>query len=332
MAVSVVFWPCTIASAEDPLFSTDLILEITIDGPLKKLKRSKSPSTRFTGRLELENGSTVPMELSKYGISRLEKCDLPLFKIEIDEAHADGTPFAGHRTVRMVTPCHHDSAYDRFILLEYLVYRSYGIITEPALRVRLASTRFLDSEKPAFEETGLSFFVEDIGAAAERNGMAWLDIEEQPIEGLSPPQLALFALFQYLVGNTDWSAASAAEGNRCCHNVAILGAQNDQWNTPLPYDFDHAGLVNAPYASPDRQLPIRSVTQRWYRGLCESNDSISAAIAIFNEKRPELDKLFNDDNLPDPNARKRALKYIDAFYETINDPRQVEKRILSSCR
>ena len=33
-----------------------------------------------------------------------------------------------------------------------------------------------------------------------------------------------------------------------------------------------------------------------------------------------------------PKARKRALKYIESFYDTINDPRKLENRIIGACR
>lgn len=320
------------ASAEEPLFGTDQVLEITIRGPLREVASSTEPSTEFAGRFELGDGTTVPMVYSKYGVSRLEECALPLLKIEIKEEHARGTPFEGHRTVRLVTPCHPSSAWDRYILLEYLAYRCFDVIAEPALRARLASVRFLDSDRPAFEDTRLSFFVEDIEAAAERFGMKWLDIEAQPVEGLDPPQLALLSLFQYMVGNTDWSVVASAEGDRCCHNVAVLGSEGEDLGTLIPFDFDYSGLVNAPYAHPNQRLPIHRVTQRWYRGFCASNEFVTAASKIFNEKRPELERLVKDDRLPDPKARKRAWKYIEAFYETINDPKQAEKRILSTCR
>jgi hypothetical protein len=320
------------ASAEESLFATDQVLEITIRGPLRELARSTEPSTGFAGRFELGDGTKIPMVFSKYGVSRLEECALPLLKIEIDEEHARGNPFEGHRTVRLVTPCHPSSAWDRYTLLEYLAYRCYAVITEPALRARLASVRFLDSERPAFEDTRLSFFLEDIEAAAERHGLEWFDIESQSVDGLDPSELAVLALFQYMVGNTDWSVVASAEGERCCHNVAVFGSDGERFNTLVPFDFDSSGLVNAPYATPNQKLPIHRVTQRWYRGFCASNELVPAAFEIFNEKRPELEWIFRDDRLPDPKARKRAWKYIEAFYETINDPKQAERRILSSCR
>jgi hypothetical protein len=320
------------ASAAEPLFAGDDVLDLTIYGPLTSLTRGTPDSTPVAGRLELANGETIPVTFSTYGISRLRECGTPCLKIMIDEEHARGTVFEGHHSVRLVTPCHHGSSYNRYILLEYLVYKSYAVITEPALKVRLVSCRFRDSEKPAFDETGLAFFLEDIGATANRHGKSWLDIRSQRIADLDSAQLTVLTLFQFMVGNTDWSALSSPAGQRCCHNMAVLGAEGDPYNTLLPFDFDQAGLVDAPYAAPDEGLKIDRVTERVYRGFCRHNDDLPAAITVFNEMRPELEELFNQDGLPNPKVRKRALKYIDGFYNTINDPRKVENRILSDCR
>lgn len=48
--------------------------------------------------------------------------------------------------------------------------------------------------------------------------------------------------------------------------------------------------------------------------------------------RIELEDLFNDEGLPDNKARKRTWKYIESFYDTINNPRKLETKILCACR
>ncbi|MDZ7647657.1 MAG: hypothetical protein U5K54_11040 [Cytophagales bacterium] len=75
---------------------------------------------------------------------------------------------------------------------------------------------------------------------------------------LSDTTVVLFDFFQYLIANTDWSAAQQ-------HNVKIIQTANKK--IPLTYDFDMAGLVNAPYATVSETLTISSVQERLYRGL-----------------------------------------------------------------
>jgi len=135
------------------------------------------------------------------------------------------------------------------------------------------------------------------------------------------------------VGNTDWSAVKGRPNDRCCHNVAVFGEEGGGLNTVLPFDFDQTGLVNPSYAAPpDPSLGIRRVTDRKYRGLCEHNHELPAAITLFNKKRPGVEALFRRDDLPYPKDRERALKYIRDFYDTINDSSKLEKKILNDCR
>ena len=190
-----------------------------------------------------------------------------------------------------------------------------------------------DTEKASKERAGYAFLIEDIAHAAARYGRTWLDIQSQGLAELDPAQLTLMTLFQYMVGNTDWSAVRSRPDERCCHNVAVFGQEGGSVNSLLPFDFDQVGLVNPPYAAPpDPSLGIRRVTDRKYRGLCEHNSELAGAIAVFNERRSDLERLFKDQRLPYPKTRDVAWNYIESFYDTINDPRKLEKRILDECR
>ena len=318
--------------AGELLFTSADPFDLTLHAPLTRMMRQGKGVPDAAGSLELSDGTSIPMSCNKYGISRLRECQLASLEINVNEDDVRGTLFEGHTILRLVTPCRLRGNNDRFTVLEYLVYRSYSVIAEPALRVRLVRVLFQDSEKPASAETGYAFFIEDIGRAASRRGQAWLGLQSQRTNDLNPAQLTLMTLFQYMVGNTDWSAVKGRADDRCCHNIAVFGREGVDPKTVVPFDFDQSGLVNPPYAVPDPNLGIRRVTDRKYRGLCEHNSELPGAIAVFNQKRPEIEALFRRGGLPYPKERAQGLKYIDEFYETINDPRKLEKRILSDCR
>ena len=75
------------------------------------------------------------------------------------------------------------------------------------------------------------------------------------------------AMFQYLIGNTDYSQADM-------HNVKVMFRETDF--IPLPFDFDMAGFVNCSYAVVsqigEEKLPLSSVRQRLYRGFKRNPD------------------------------------------------------------
>jgi hypothetical protein len=332
LVVTTVVWGASVEAGE-LLFASDEIFDLTVRVPLSKLMRQAKDAPGVAGRLEFDDGRTIPMSCNKYGISRLRECQFASLVITVSTEDVAGTPFDGFKVLRLVTPCRLAGNYDKYTLLEYLVYRSYAVLAEPALRVRLVRARFQNSEKTGKEQTTYAFFVEDLDHAAARNGRRWLEIQSQEISDLDPAQLTVMTLFQYMIGNTDWSAVVGRPDDRCCHNVAVFGERGDDVNTVVPFDFDQVGVVNPPYAAPpEPSLGIRRVTDRKYRGLCEHNLALPAAIAVFNEKRSDLEKLFMNEPLPYPKARERAWKYIEDFYDTINDPRTLEKKILNECR
>ena len=337
LRVTLVFTACVAwgasVGAEGSLFADDGVFSLTLHAPLTRLMRQEAGASDVSGTMELSDGTSVPISLNKYGISRLRECDLASLQITVEAGDVRGTVFEGREILRLVTPCRLRGAYDKYTMLEYLVYASYAAIADPALRARLVQVSFDDSEKPGREQTGYAFFIEDIGQAAIRRDQVWLDIQSQRTSDLDPAQLTVLTLFQYMVGNTDWSALTARPNHRCCHNVAVFGQEGVDVNAVVPFDFDQTGLVNPPYAAPpDPSLGIRRVTERRYRGLCVHNDELAGAIAVFNSKRTELEALFSRDDLPYPKDRQRALQYITGFYETINDPRKFEKNIINDCR
>jgi hypothetical protein len=330
--LACISWAVSVG-AEGALFADDEVFDLTIHAPFTRLMRQAGGAPDVSGSLELSDGTSVPASLNKYGISRLRECDLASLQITVEADAAHGTPFEGRKILRLVTPCRLRGNYDKYTMLEYLVYRSYAVIADAALRTRLVQVQFHDSEKPDRGRSGYGFFIEDIGQAAARRDQMWLDIQSQRISDLDAAQLTVMTLFQYMVGNTDWSAVTGRPDERCCHNVAVFGQEGVDLNTVVPFDFDQTGMVNPPYAGPpDASLGIRRITDRRYRGLCEHNDELAGAITVFKKRRPELEALFSRTDLPYPKDRERALKYVREFYDTINDPRKLEKSILKTCR
>jgi hypothetical protein len=101
---------------------------------------------------------------------------------------------------------------------------------------------------------------------------------------------------------------------------------------PVIYDFDMSGLIDAEYAAPTPELGIESVTDRLYRGYCESNSELPLVFDSFREKRPQIEQIWH--NLPNynPERKQRVLKFIDNFYKIINNPDSVEFHFKKNCR
>ena len=125
-----------------------------------------------------------------------------------------------------------------------------------------------------------------------------------------------------LIGNTDFSIYAL-------HNVKIV-QRPDKSLQPVPYDMDFSGLVHTPYAAPDRNLMLKSVRDRLYRGPCRRPEQIDPYIANFVAKKTIL--LALPDSIPGMTKAERedAKSYLDEFFDAIKTPKDA-KRLFVDC-
>ena len=192
---------------------------------------------------------------------------------------------------------------------------------------------YRDTERDGGEYTQFAFLIEDTDDLAARLGTQRIRSDKVLPGAYAPENMNLLELFQYLIGNTDWSAYFASGvKEHCCHNGQPITTREDPERLALlPYDFDNAGLVDAEYAVPHEKLNIRSVRQRLYRGLCRHNDLVPRTVERLNSARGELEALFRDQRLSG-RASGYALDYIDSFYAIVNDPQRLQRQVLNRCR
>ncbi len=135
-----------------------------------------------------------------------------------------------------------------------------------------------------------------------------------------------------MIGNTDWAILKGPRTDDCCHNGKVIGPADDEKNwLVLPYDFDQSGIINTEYALPATAFGISKVKQRLYRGRCRHNEQLAETFALFNEKRSEIEAALTPQALS-KRAKKRALNYLNAFFDNINDPKKLQKEITDKCR
>jgi hypothetical protein len=140
----------------------------------------------------------------------------------------------------------------------------------------------------------------------------------------------LTSVFQFFIGNTDFSPLAGPPGENCCHNYVLFDGGED-FIRAIPYDFDQSGFVDAPYAEPDRTLKLRSVHTRLYRGRCANNERIQESLQLFREKKPGIQALITEQEGLSRQVRNRLVRYTDDFYKTIDDPRRIERYLLRKC-
>ncbi|MBT6043995.1 MAG: hypothetical protein HOH14_10945, partial [Gammaproteobacteria bacterium] len=109
-------------------------------------------------------------------------------------------------------------------------------------------------------------------------------------------------------------------------------SEDDQRYFPAPYDFDSSGYVNATYAEPNPSLRLRSVRQRLYRGFCFPENIINASLQTYREHEGEIMAIAGDTTYLDQKTANNTVKYLQGFYDIINDPKDLQNDILDDCR
>ena len=324
------------AAEPAPLFASGEPLDLTLSMPVRSLvshARSK-PEVEGTLSYTAADGTVVELavEVTTRGKSRLEYCRFPPLGLNLKRKQVENTLFAGQDRLKLVTRCRDAHNFEQYLALERVLYRVYEQVSDIAFLVRPVRVRYVDTERDDVEEAP-AFFIEHKDGVAARVGMKAVDVPSLAVADIRPDSLAVLSLFQFMIGNTDWSAVvPSGDENDCCHNGAVLVAAGERKEfVVVPFDFDQAGLIDTVYAMPAEKLPIRSVRQRLYRGFCATNDSFDDAVSKFNAARPAIEALFDDPAIDDK-TRAKALDYLGDSYAIINDPEQRQKRILDRCR
>jgi hypothetical protein len=319
-----------------PLFASNDPIEITLTLPLRTLvaQRKRRPDLDGTVTLAGTDGTATEfgVSVSTRGFSRLELCSFPPLSLNFKRGQVDDTLFARQNRLKLVTLCRGTTSYEQYLELEYVVYRMYEQVSEFAFRIRPVRMRYVNTERNNDVEEAPAFFIEHKDGVAARVGMAAVDLPGIEPAELRPRELAILTLFQYMIGNTDWSATTPADGEDCCHNTAVLAPTSGENEFVIvPYDFDQSGFINTSYAVPSEKLPIRTVRERLYRGLCATNEYLDAALAKFNAARPAIESVLQSARLTEK-SRADALDYIERSYEIINDPAERQREIVDECR
>ena len=309
--------------AHDPLTMT---IRANID-QLEEDRDQEEEEREGSVRVTTADGTTLDLDLQirTRGRFRLERstCRFPPLRLNLRKGQLEGTFLEGQDKLKLVTHCRDDDRYEQNLLEEYLVYRMFNQITDRSFRVRLARITYEDTGGRYDPMTRWGFLIEDEELMAERLGGTLLETEAIHPAQMTGPNTGLVTLFQYMVGNTDFSLFQD-------HNAKLVDLGREI--VPVPYDFDWTGFVNAPYAQPNPRLPIESVRERVYRGLCRRDVDFGALYALFNARRGAIEELIRAQEGLGEDEKGDALAYIGQFYDTINDEDAARRRIESACR
>ena len=259
------------------LFNDDAVIDVALTGPLETLLDDTRDRKQHAFVLRA-HGKDHEVKVRVRGKSRVRICSFPPLRINFNDQDTIDSVFEGQDKLRVVTHCRRGEDAARDALEEYAAYRIFNLVSDVGYRVRLLRVTYVDTEgRRKYENLErFAFLIESDEALAERTGGRPAYVDGVSLRSLDEEQAATVYVFQYLIGNTEWSLVKAEDDEHCCHNGDLFEIDSNLFY--VPYDFDLAGLVDADYAYPDPSLPIRKVTQRYYRGFCASGDAVAVAL------------------------------------------------------
>jgi hypothetical protein len=335
--VAVLYMVAVLPGAEagppDPLFQEDAALRVEITAPFARLINERPKEEEFQGSFKFKEagGSWVELDLQvrARGKFRYANCDFPPLYLNFKRSQVAGTLFDQQNRIKMVVHCKDSARYQQSVLREYLAYRILNSLTDRSFRVRLLDVTYIDSEDRRPRMVRNAFLIEHVDRLGHRLGRQKLNIFPDNVQAIQADYLNLTSVFQYLLGNTDFSPILGSQ-EECCHNYELFGKEGGPL-LAIPYDFDMSGFVHTPYARPESGLGISNVRQRLYQGFCVNNGHVEASISEFLRARDTLYALAANLQQMEPGVRERIAEYMDEFYETISDPQAVQREIIDRC-
>jgi hypothetical protein len=316
-------------SENSELFASNEMLRISLRFDITKYKKTKSDKEYLDATLTYHTSEkdsiTKDIKVRSRGVFRRNYCELPPLMLNFKSKDTIPGEFFKINKLKMVTQCFTGS--EETLLREYLVYKLYNVLTENSFRVRLLKVNYINTSKQNKTLSEYAFVIEPIELLAKRLDAIEVKAANLNQKKLKPEMMDRMAIFNYMIGNTDWSVPIN-------HNVLILSqahSERPDLGAIVPFDFDFSGLVDADYASPFPDLKITSVKERLYLGVCRSEEVYINALLEFSNKKDDFYKVIKEFPYLREKSKKEMIIYLDGFFNGIGKRNTIVNKLLEDC-
>ena len=328
-----------VAKKPKPLFTSNTPITAVLNAPISSTYKQRKKDVRiyFDGSLSYKDDQgtnvKIPTKIKTRGNFRRLNCKHPPLRLNFNKKATKKSVFAGQNKLKLVAPCESAMAFKELIGLEYLAYQIWETVSDHHFKTRLIDLSYMDSDQKKKPWSAKAFVIEDVKDMAKRSGRVPANVSKAKRSQMDLGQTALLELFQLLISNTDYSTLTSRPGTPCCHNTRLISTKesSDQL-IPVPYDFDVSGFVNAPYATPAAQYPIKTVRKRYFTGWCKDEQRFQDAIKRFVSKKSEINNVIEQSELITAGTQRKTLAYVEKYFTLIETPARVEKEIMGRCR
>ncbi|MEM1119502.1 MAG: hypothetical protein AAGJ18_03595 [Bacteroidota bacterium] len=298
----------------DWLSKKEDIIQLEIKGDLNHLFGGLHEADHYhPAQLKLIRGDTtiqLTAKIARRGVTRRKICDFPPIKLKLSNDTLENKGFARFNDYKLVTHCL--AGEDELVLKEYLTYKLFNQLTPKSFRVQLAKVRYVDQSGVVENEEYFAFLIEDNKELAHRLGGKLVNPNKRKISRVDKEQYKKMVLFQYMIGNTDWNLSKG-------HNVKWVQPKDSEVPIPIPYDFDYCGLVNAPYAVPHPQIPIKNVRQRYLQWRGKSKEVLLPVYENFKIRKADFIAVCQAFEDLSEEQKTDMLEFLESFFEEVDN-------------
>jgi hypothetical protein len=299
------------------LFEEDKIIDITLRFDLSSYLRTKPTvdylKANMTIYLSKKDSITRDIGLRTYGTFRNKYCQFAPIELNIEKAHFGYSDLDNMLRLKLVPGCTSSTENKNYILKEYLAYKLFNVITDTSFRVRLITFNFMDTEKKKDPIHKYGIFIEPVEMLTARTSSVQIESANLNQKDIIPEVMDRLAIFNYMIGNYDWSVAGL-------HNILVIKPfvnESTSLGIAIPYNFDWAGLVNASYAIPSKEMGIENIRDRIFIGICRNKEVYLKYLELFSEKKDEFYRVINEFPYLDQKEKKDVTDYLDGFFNLL---------------
>jgi len=312
------------------MFTHDDLLELSLRFDVTQYTRKKPKEEYLDATLTYHINETdsvnKEVRLKSRGEFRNGYCSFPPLLLNFKKTEFAKEDLNKLEKMKVVTHC--QSGNVDYLMKEYLIYKLYNVLTDTSFRVRLVRIKYINTYKQTKPISSFAFFIEPADLLAERIDAMLTDRTNLGQNNMDPYLMTRMAIFNYMIGNTDWSVPNQ-------HNCKIMiSKMPDRSSTGIivPYDFDYSGLVDATYAVPHESLPIKTVRERLFLGLCRSDEEFVRILGEFAEKKQAFYDVINNFPYLDDKEKKNMIGYLSQFFDGIDKRSTVLYDIKKNCK
>jgi len=288
--------------------------KITLEMDLTSMIENRKTDIYYPGTLTTDNGKMYKVELKARGKYRRKISEIPPMKLKFKKKMLAEEGLDTLNEVKLVLPAYDNTLGDELIVKEYLAYRMFEHLTPASVRARLVRLTIRDTHVEKSRKM-YAILLEDEEETVVRMNGKLVERYGMPADSLIMNQAALVAVFEYMIGNTDWEISML-------RNVRLIQSEENGKILVVPYDFDFSGLVAAPYASPSSESGLKTVRDRFMMANGIKTEHLKRALQGFKALKKDLYDICRSKYI----ARETSMDmiaYLETFFQQIEEKDEV---------